>query len=94
MFTVIFVILSGVVVGYIFKNVSFLQKIEKSISWTIFLLLFVLGLSIGSNPLIVENLWSFGWQAIVFALLTITGSLLASLMVFRLFFKKGGSDEK
>lgn len=59
-----------------------------------FLLLFVLGLSIGSNPLIVENLWSFGWQAIVFALLTITGSLLASLMVFRLFFKKGGSDEK
>ena len=56
--------------------------------------LFVLGLSIGSNPLIVENLWSFGWQAIVFALLTITGSLLASLMVFRLFFKKGGSDEK
>ena len=44
--------------------------------------------------MIVENLWSFGGQAIVFALLTITGSLLASLMVFRLFFKKGGSDEK
>ena len=91
MFIVISVILLGVIVGYIFRNISFLQK---SISWTIFLLLFVLGLSIGSNPLIVENLWSFGGQAIVFALLTITGSLLASLMVFRLFFKKGGSDEK
>ena len=94
MFTVISVILFGVVAGYIFRNISFLQKIEKSISWTIFLLLFVLGLSIGSNPLIVEKLWSFGWQAAVFAVLTITGSLLASLMVFRLFFKKGGSDEK
>ena len=86
MFIVISVILLGVIVGYIFRNISFLQKVEKSISWTIFLLLFVLGLSIGSNPLIVENLWSFGG--------TITGSLLASLMVFRLFFKKGGSDEK
>ena len=94
MFTVISVILFGVVAGYIFMNISFLHNIEKSISWTIFLLLFVLGLSIGSNPLIVENLWSFGWQAAVFAVLTITGSLLASLMVFRLFFKKGGSDEK
>ena len=94
MFIVISVILLGVIVGYIFRNISFFQKVEKSISWTIFLLLFVLGLSIGSNPLIVENLWSFGGQAIVFALLTITGSLLASLMVFRLFFKKGGSDEK
>ena len=49
MFIVISVILLGVIVGYIFRNISFLQKVEKSISWTIFLLLFVLGLSIGSN---------------------------------------------
>lgn len=94
MFTVISVIVAGVVAGYLFKRVAFLQKVEKSISWTVLLLLFVMGVSIGSNPLIVDNLWNFGGQAALFALLTIVGSLLASLMVFRLFFKKGGDDEK
>ena len=42
MFTVISVIVAGVVVGYLFKRVAFLQKVEKSISWTVLLLLFVM----------------------------------------------------
>ena len=64
-------------------------RMEKSASLTILLLLFVLGVSIGSNRLIVDNLGRFGWQAAVLASLSITGSMLASLMVFHLFFKKG-----
>ena len=71
------------------RNVQMLQKVEKSASLTILLLLFVLGVSIGSNRLIVDNLGRFGWQAAVLASLSITGSMLASLMVFHLFFKKG-----
>lgn len=67
-------------------------KVEKSISLTIFLLLFVLGLSIGSNSLIINNIGKFGWQAIVLATLSILGSLLASFLVFHLFFKKGGNE--
>lgn len=73
-------------------DLRFLQKVEKSISLTIFLLLFVLGLSIGSNSLIINNIGKFGWQAIVLATLSILGSLLASFLVFHLFFKKGGSE--
>ena len=69
-----------------------MQKVEKSISLTIFLLLFVLGLSIGSNSLIINNIGKFGWQAIVLATLSIIGSLLASFLVFHLFFKKGGNE--
>ena len=42
-----------------------------------------------NNRLIVDNLGRFGWQAAVLASLSITGSMLASLMVFHLFFKKG-----
>lgn len=33
-----------------------------------------------------------GWQAIVLATLSILGSLLASFLVFHLFFKKGGNE--
>ncbi len=94
MFTVVSIMLVGVVAGYLFKRVDFLQRIEQSISLTIFVLLFVLGISVGSNPLIVDNLWNFGWQAALFALCAIAGSVLASFMVFRLFFKKGGRHEK
>ena len=54
--------------------------------------LFVLGLSIGSNSLIINNIGKFGWQAIVLATLSILGSLLASFLVFHLFFKKGGNE--
>ena len=92
MFTIISIMFTGIVIGYLLRDLRFLQKVEKSISLTIFLLLFVLGLSIGSNSLIINNIGKFGWQAIVLATLSILGSLLASFLVFHLFFKKGGNE--
>ena len=83
---------TGIGIGYLLRDLRFLQKVEKSISLTIFLLLFVLGLSIGSNSLIINNIGKFGWQAIVLATLSILGSLLASFLVFHLFFKNGGNE--
>lgn len=82
----------GIGIGYVLRHLQFLQKIEKSTSLTIFLLLFVLGISIGSNSLIINNLGRFGWQAAILATLSILGSMLASFLVFHLFFKKGGKQ--
>ena len=79
----------GIGIGYVLRNWSILQKTEKTISLTIFLLLFILGVSIGSNSLIVNNLGKFGWQAIVLAVL---GSLIAARLVLQLFFRKGGEQ--
>ena len=67
MFTVIGFMLTGIIVGYLFRNIAFLQKTEKTISITIFLLLFLLGISVGSNELIINNLAAFGWQAAILA---------------------------
>jgi len=53
------------------------------------LLLFILGVSIGSNSLIVNNLGKFGWQAIVLAVSGVLGSLIAARLVLQLFFRKG-----
>ena len=89
MFTIISIMFVGIGIGYVLRNLQFLQKIEKSTSLTIFLLLFVLGISIGSNSLIINNLGRFGWQV---ATLSILGSMLASFLVFHLFFKKGGKQ--
>ena len=59
MFTIISIMFVGIGIGYVLRNLQFLQKIEKSTSLTIFLLLFVLGISIGSNSLIINNLAIF-----------------------------------
>ena len=75
----------GIIIGYGLRRISFLRKVEVSISYTVFLLLFVLGVTIGSNRLIVDNLFSFGWQAALLAL-SATGSILASWLVLKLFF--------
>lgn len=86
MFTIISIMFVGIGIGYVLRNLQFLQKIEKSTSLTIFLLLFVLGISIGSNSLIINNLGRFGWQAAILATLSILGSMLASFLVFHLYF--------
>ena len=78
----------GIGIGYVLRNWSILQKTEKTISLTIFLLLFILGVSIGSNSLIVNNLGKFGWQAIVLAVSGVLGSPIAARLVLQLFFEE------
>ena len=49
MFTIIGTMFTGIILGYILRNMDFLRKTEKTISYTIVLLLFIMGLSVGSN---------------------------------------------
>ena len=49
MFSIISTMFLGIGIGYGLRNWAILQKTEKTISLTIFLLLFILGVSIGSN---------------------------------------------
>ena len=90
MFSIISTMFLGIGIGYGLRNWSILQKTEKTISLT--MLLFILGVSIGSNSLIVNNLGKFGWQAIILAVSGVLGSLLAARLVLQLFFKKGGKQ--
>ena len=66
MFKILGLMILGIIIGYGLRRISFLRKVEVSISYTVFLLLFVLGVTIGSNRLIVDNLFSFGWQAALY----------------------------
>ena len=94
MFTVIGFMLTGITVGYLFRNIAFLQKTEKTISITIFLLLFLLGISVGSNELIINNLAAFGWQAAILAFSATCGSILASWMVLKFSSRKEVNNER
>ena len=55
MFSIISTMFLGIGIGYVLRNWSILQKTEKTISLTIFLLLFILGVSIGSNRTILVS---------------------------------------
>lgn len=94
MFSIVFTMLAGMLIGHFLRDGKRLEKIEKSTSVTIFVLLFVLGLSVGSNSVITSNLGRLGWQAAVLAILGMSGSVIAARVVTRLFFRKGGEKNE
>ena len=83
---------TGIVVGYLLRDISFLKNTEKTITCTVLLLLFIIGISIGSNKSVINNLPHFGWQAGILAVLSTCGSIFASWMVLKLFSQKGGKS--
>lgn len=93
MFTVIGIMFGGIAVGYLLRGEALLQKIGKPISYTILLLLFLLGISVGANEAIVNNLTRLGGQALLIALAGTTGSVLAAWAVYHFFFQERGDKQ-
>ena len=91
MLHIIGIMLLGVLLGYRFRHREITQKTEKSISMTIVALLFIMGLSIGSNQGVMANLYDYSTQALVLALFGLGGSILFSGVVYKIFFREGGS---
>ena len=87
MFTFISIMAVGVLISYPLRHKSQVRKITPLIHIVVCLLLFLLGLSIGLNRLIIDNLGYFCGQAAVISSLSILGSMMASLAVYHIFFK-------
>lgn len=85
---------AGIVVGYLLRRVTLLQQIGRPISYTILLLLFLLGTVVGANREIVDNLTSLGGQALLVAVAGTLGSLIAAWAVYQRFFQKRNEDER
>lgn len=92
MFIVIGIMFSGIAIGYFLRKVGLLQKTGKPISYTIMLLLFMLGISVGANDAIVNNLTTLGVQAFLLAFAGTMGSVLAAWGVYHFFFKERSRD--
>jgi len=88
MFTVIAIMFGGIALGYLFRKKAILKKLGKPINYTIYLLLFFLGISVGGNSEIINNLPSLGGQALLLAFAGTLGSVLAAWIVYKIFFKK------
>lgn len=88
MFIIIGIMFGGIGIGYLLRKIAFLEKLNKSISLTIYLLLFLLGISVGNNDTIMNNLGTLGGEALLIALAATLGSVTAAWGVCHFFFKE------
>jgi uncharacterized membrane protein YbjE (DUF340 family) len=87
MFTVVLIMAAGILAGFAARNYKFLLKaIDPIIAWAIYILLFLLGISIGVNDKIINNLDSVGLTALTLTLGAISGSVFIAYLTFILFF--------
>lgn len=86
---VLAIMILGMGVGILIGNrPKIIKLISLLTSFSIFLLLFLLGIGVGSNKKIVTNLDTIGVQALVLTIGALLGSLVCAYFTYTLFFKK------
>ena len=76
------------------KNNKGVLTVEATISYTIFIMLFIFGITIGADKNIINNIGNFGLQAVLLSVCSVLGSLFASSLAYRILSKKGDQNEK
>jgi len=88
MLPVLILLAAGILFGRLFRNnLSGIKLIDRITTASIYLLLFLMGISIGTNKEIVSNLSNLGITALIITAFSLAGSILLSILVYRLFFR-------
>ncbi|MEY1640171.1 LysO family transporter [Tenuifilum osseticum] len=88
MITVVSIMAGGMLLGFLIRaKQRIVSGNEKLITYAIYLLLFMMGVSIGSNEQIMNSLSTLGIVALIVSMGAIIGSILTGFVVFKLFFK-------
>ena len=92
MFKVLILLIASAGVGYMLRRNSGLRTaLSHTTPVTIFILLFMFGMSIGSNESILSNIHKDGVKAGAIALLGVAGSVAATTACVKLTNRKGGA---
>ena len=87
MLKIVGIMLLGVFTGYLLKNYQF-RWLQKWIMLAIWLLLFLLGIAVGTNGEIMNNLDTIGLKGLILALGGVSGSVILAWVVYRFFFMR------
>ena len=82
MFTIIFIMFTGMLAGYLLRRLLF-GRLGRVITALIWMLLFLLGLEVGSNERIVSGLATLGLEALLITLAGTLGSVMAAWGLWR-----------
>lgn len=90
MFIIILFIFVGIVSGYLLQK-SKRKKLDEVVTkglphattWLIWLLLFLLGIEVGSNERVISALPTLGIEALIIAICAVLGSCFLSFLLWR-----------
>jgi uncharacterized membrane protein YbjE (DUF340 family) len=87
MITVLLLMMAGILAGLWLGKFPLVMKInDKLISWAIYLVLFLLGVSVGTNKTVMQSLDSIGLQALLLTVGAVAGSVAMGWIIYRAFF--------
>ena len=92
MFWLILTMFMGIAAGFLLRRLAISAHIGKAISVTIYVMLFFLGVKIGSDEHILSNLSALGLQALVLAVAGVAGSVLAAFVLYRILFRNNAGQ--
>lgn len=84
--------LCGVVVGFGLRRWRALQNVNHTITITICFMLFVLGLSVGENKMIIQHLGNYGIQALLISVASMLGSAIGGWALYKYVFQREGKE--
>ena len=89
MIVILVVLSAGILMGLLLIGKPKLHQVNNQLlNWAIYLLLFLLGISVGTNEEVVKNLGKIGYEAIAISVASISGSVLLTGLLFKLLFKQ------
>jgi len=84
----------GMFVGYLLRSrKNVLATARTAATWSLYLLIFFLGVSVGANPAVVRGLGRLGIQALILSAGGILGSVLVARLVSRAGFDRARHEE-
>ena len=94
MLLLLVIMFGGILIGYLLrKHKKLIKPVDKITMLSIFLLLFLIGVSIGSNKEIISNLGSLGIIAVLLSSGAIIGSILLSIPIYKKFFQNNEAEK-
>lgn len=88
MFIVLTLMTVGIALGYLLqKRIQIIKFVDPSINIAIYALLFLLGVSVGTNQTIVSNLDTLGVKALLLMAGGVIGSVVLAYFVYKIFFR-------
>ncbi|HSM58994.1 MAG TPA: LysO family transporter [Candidatus Sulfomarinibacteraceae bacterium] len=93
--TLLVALVAGALIGLSLRGRQrAIKAIDTATGATIFVLLFLLGLSVGGNDTVMQALRQLGWQALVLSLGSVAGSVGLSVILYRRLFQTASAHEE
>ncbi|MFR9533961.1 MAG: LysO family transporter [Rikenellaceae bacterium] len=89
MFVVLAIVVLGVIIGTQIQFPKAPAFFSKLLNIIVYVLLLVMGIVVGGNERIVNNLSTIGLQAFIITLGTVFGSMIVAALIYKKIYKGG-----